>query len=270
MGRIDEIGKQPPLEIYQECLYLYGEILKHFQKRSQMDYNDITADLRSFIMSNEEHLKEYTVRDYKALLNDRLKKGNHTIGDHDSILGDLKIEKEKQDAEDHAEKKVCKECKKEKELEFFPNVKGGKKGAMCKKCRGDKISAGHKKTDTLVDLKDRNAEINSQKLIEDSGENPEVKTELDLIRERNAKLEEELADCQAGTTTEKDMEDEDLGSGLYFIAAILKDQCSKRLYHVTDQIQAETTAAAIGSFIMKKDIKNQIIISIGYEKANQD
>ncbi len=253
---MSEIGKQTPKEVLQECIDLYGEFLKSMNNVSQEVYWDILEDMIEYVENNSEIVKDFQTSDYKWVLNVKLRRGPETVGDHADILKKAEeVKKEAnriQEENKKEESQICRECDRDRVLRKFPFQVGSKdkRQTTCKDCLLEK----------------------QRKLEEEQAAAEKIEAEKKAIEEekcdrvetkRYPRREEKSMEDK----TEKEVAEEDLGPGLYFMSVILKCNVRNKLYHVTDQFHAASTAEAIGTMIMRPECKNEIIISIGYEKA---
>jgi len=275
-NRVDQIGKQPPIEVFQTCLNLHGDMIKHVHKCSDSDYEQIVGNLKIFIEKNTDLLGDYLVADYKLLLNSKIKSGIQTIGKHKEIFSFLEkqaMEKKESDREkakeESEEMKICIKCDLPKPLEEFRNVKGGKKSRICLKCNSEALKKGHENSSGARETKKSEE---TGKLT--PGQKKVHEKHVKELQEKNEELSKRLFECENQKvkfmTEEEWLALQKTDRGLYFIAAILKDPDDNRMWHQTDQIFANSAEEAVGQFFLREDINNQIIISHSYEKSIHD
>jgi vacuolar-type H+-ATPase subunit I/STV1 len=260
-NRVNEIGKQTPIEVFQDCLDLHGEMIQHVHNCSNTDFNHIVDDFKKFIEANTELLSDYLVGDYKKILNHKIRTGIETIGSHAEIFSDLenKAQEKKEEEKKKAKKKSqevkrCSVCGFEKDLNDFPSHQNGKLMKTCNPCRDKR----HEK------MGKRREEDNEIK-----------KTVLEELREKNAKLTAQLEKCQEEKPKVNYIDEQEwlaqqeAGKGLYFLSAILKDRETGELSNYIETINGNSAQEVVGTFVLTEEVKNSIIVSISYIKQDE-
>lgn len=260
MNPADEIGKQSPIEKFDEMIELHGEVIKDVNKLSTLDYHTLRNTFLEWIANHVELFKDFTITDMKIAFNRAIRRGAITAGDDKDIeirrsISDTLEEIKEKEAKAKVETMTCATCGNDKELEHFGNHRGGGKKTVCNQC------IVKKRQETLKKNK-KNEEEELERLRE---KNRELVEKLEAEEEKNRDVET-VKKPTHGFKTEEEYFTEELGEGLYFISAILKQRPTNKLFHVTDQIEAKSTAEAIGLFTLQVT-KEHAIISIGYEKA---
>lgn len=255
--RLEAIGKKLPLELLDECLKLHGDMIFHVHKTTQEDWDAIVEDLRYFVQSTGNMFEDYSITDFKTLLNYKVQQGIETVGKHSDLLVHLKKESVKKDLAKPVvpkeETKQCPACAIPKPLDQFREVKKGHYSSKCVTCLTEQAE---KRGDLKPEVK----------------EEPE-ESELEKLRRNNAELSQKLShfENQEEMMTEEEwLEKQEGGKGHYFMSAILKCPATNQLHNFIDQVYAISEENAIGQFMLHKEVKNQIIISISYEKSIRD
>lgn len=253
--RLSEIGKKPPLEVFYQCLTLHEDMIRHVHKPCGQDFVAIKEDIKNVIENNEEAFKDYTVTQFKALLNYKVKMGIQTVGHHGDLLEYVRKETIKsglaEPVKPKEETKRCPDCDLPKTLDQFREIK---KGHHTKKC---------------ISCLDKKAEKRSG-----PSEEEQKESELEKLRRKNAELAEKVRGYEERSedfmTEEEWLAKQEGGKGLYFMSAILKCPATGELHNFIDQVEALSESHAVGEFVLHDEVKSQIIISISHEKSIRD
>ena len=266
------IGLKSPEELFADTLNLHGDFIKTVGGLSALSWEALLYPVNTSIKESPEKFYHFMVSDYKKMLT---RMAGCVRGEEINVMNDfielfnaeqkpqpeVKVVIKKPEPNKEPPYKTCNTCEVTKSTEEFRTVKGGAKGKQCSECFADTISKGRNKG-----FSERKRTYKEQVRKEVAEEFTE---KLRDLQQKNGHLSSKLEACKSRKVyaNEEDVDREVLGSGLYFMSAILKDPESGKLDHVTDQVEAKSKEEAIGLFVLKELVQGQIIISIGYEAS---